>query len=258
MRTSLSQQVLTTSNGRPEANKIRIKSRAVIVFLFSLSLAISSCKLPSSDGGNNQTSSKPANGNATSSPARSVSTSDNPVDVLLRAVRAQNDAKSYRSHLEVRMAGELEQSSNFEYVAPDRYHSSKVSVTGLQTNGETIIIGKDAWTMRHGKFEKLPFDMSKGLAEVHSTLNSSLNEDKMKGGDVRLVGADTVEGTPTLAYRYTVNTVVDDQKTNLNVEVWISVAEGLIRKEELVDNDNRRQVLTFTDYNSDIKIEPPM
>jgi hypothetical protein len=112
------------------------------------------------------------------------------------------------------MGGALEQSSNFEYVAPDRYHSTRDSVTGLQTNGETIVIGKDTWVKRNDQWKKSPVDMSNAFASIQSALNG----DTMKGVDVRLLGPDTVDGTPTLVYAYTrycqVNWRRCDQATN--------------------------------------------
>jgi hypothetical protein len=239
--------------------KMRLTSKVVIICVLSFLITASGCKSLSLGGGNSNGSSPSATGDKKGATAGPVSASDQPVDVLMKAERAQQGAKSYRTHLEVRMNGALEQSSNFEFVAPDRYHSSKVSVTGLQTNGETIIIGKDTWIKgSSGEWKKSPIDMSSGLAAVHS----ALKEETMKGVEIRLVGPDTVDGTPTLVYTYTINTTSrsdDDKKVNENIKVWISTTDGTIRKTETdMPDDKISQTATYTDYNSDIKIEPPM
>jgi len=234
--------------------KMRRRS-TLIISVFLLFLVVSGCRLVSSGGRRTDTTSPTASGASKTNGAGPISTSDKPVDVITKAIRAQNDAKSYRSHLEVRIGGVLEQTSNSEYVAPDRYQT-KGSVTGLQTNGETIIIGKDTWIKHsNGEWKKSPVDLSDAFAAIHSRLNGEM----MKDVDVRLVGPDTVDGTPTLVYAYTINATVEDAKIDENIKVWISTADGMIRKTESEKpGDKTNQVQTFADYNSDIKIEPPM
>jgi hypothetical protein len=257
MRIFSNQRSLTIYYGVLRVMKMRLRSKVVIICLLSFLITASACKSLSL-GGNGNGSSPSATGDKKGATAGPVSTSDQPNDVMMKAVRAQQGAKSYRTHLEVRVNGALQQSSNFEFVAPDRYHA-KASVTGLETNVESITIGKDTWSKGSGgEWKKLKFDMSSALAAAQS----AMKEDTMKGVDIRFVGPDTVDGTSTLVYTYTIDTTSrsdDDKKVKQNIKVWISTTDGTIRKTEVdMPDDKINQVATYTDYNSDIKIEPPL
>lgn len=238
-------------------------SKLLLISICALFLAALACKLPSISGGNTGTSPAPSVGSGNSNTATAsnpapvsagITAADKPLDVLTKAISLQQKAKSWRLHID--LSGGVNSSSDGEFIAPDRLHTTtRMQMLGQSHNSEMIAIGKDAWVKRNGgTWQKSPMDPSMAFAQMN---NKKLDEELAKVKDISLVGPDTVDGTPTLAYQYTVND--QENEMTVDVKVWVAVGDGLIRKMEITDKaDKTHQVATISDYNADIKIEPPM
>lgn len=244
----------------------RMMSKATIMCLCPILLVASGCKLLSPGSSSSTSTSSPSN-DTKSSPG-AVSSSDSPQDVLKRAARAERGSKSFHVHGESTVNGST-RTVLLDYVAPDRFHLSIQSKTGEQVSEEMIIIGKDAWKKKGNEnWTKLPMELSGSLAKFAAQMvDTKVLDEKANGMEVKLVGPDTLEGMPTLVYEFTARINVGEENSNEEVilkssgKAWVSSADGMLRK---VDSENEsegaksKSVSTYTDYNSNIKIEPPM
>lgn len=231
--------------------------KLLTISLCALLLASAACASRSSNESNAGAAS-PAGGGSASTSAGVISTNDKPLDAMLKAVHAQLDAKSYRGHIETTASNGTTSKLLVEYAAPDRYHLSTESQTnGRQFNIEYIIVGKDTYMKtNNGAWARFPVDMSSMLTSIR---NPRMMDELTKGADVRLVGADTLDGVPTLVYEYTMNNAAG-MNIKSTAKTWVAIADGLPRKTESESDFNgvkTKSVATITDYNSDIKIELP-
>lgn len=244
----------------------RMTSKAAIMCLCPILLVASGCKLLSSGTSNTNTSSLSTN--SKDSPG-AVSSSDNPLDVLKRAARAERSAKSFRVRGESTTNGST-RTVLLNYVAPDRFYMSIQSKTGENASDEIIIIGKDAWRKKGNEnWTKVSMELGGSLAKFAAQMvDPKVLDEKANGMEVKLVGPDTLDGMPTLVYEFTARINVGEENSNDEVflkssgKAWVSTADGMLRK---VDSENEsegtksKSVSTYTDYNySNIKIEPPM
>ena len=243
----------------------RMTSKAAIISLCCILIVASGCKLVSPGSSSTNTSSL---SNDTKSSPGAVSSSDNPQDVLKRAARAERSAMSFRVRGESTVNGST-RTVLLDYVAPDRFHLSIQSKTGEQAAEEMIIIGKDAWKKKGNEnWTKLPTELSGSIAKFAAQMADTKVLDENKNGmEVKLVGPDALEGMPMLVYEFTARINVGEENSKEEVilkssgKAWVSTADGMLRK---VDSENEsegaksKSVSTYTDYNSNIKIEPPM
>jgi hypothetical protein len=224
--------------------------------LCSLALVSLSCNSNPSTGGGAAT--LPGASGSGGNSAGVVSASDKPLDVISKAMHAQLDAKSYRANINTSGANATTSTMLIEYAAPDRYHlSTQAQTGGRQFSMEYIIIGKDTYMkMNNGAWTKSPVDMS---AMISAFRDPKVLDELTKDADVKFVGADTLGGAPMLVYEYTVNNFAG-MKFKSDAKTWVAVADGLPRKTESAGEASgikSKSVITFSDYNADIKIEPP-
>jgi hypothetical protein len=188
-----------------------------------------------------------------------ISANDKPLDVITRATRAQLDAKSYRANITNTLTSGAANTIVIEYAAPDRYHmSTHAQAGGRDTSLEYIIVGKDTFMrMNGGEWRRFPADMSKMILAFR---DPKFIDEITKSADVKFVGADTLDGAPMLVYEYTL-----DNAAGVNVKThaktWVAVADGLPRRSESegeFSGVKTKTAMTISDYNSDIKIEPPI
>jgi hypothetical protein len=120
-----------------------------------------------------------------------------------------------------------------------------------------LIVGKDTFMKQNnGAWQRFPVDMSQMIGAFR---DPKFIDEIAKSSDVKLVGADTLDGAPMLVYEYTLDNAAG-MKIKTHAKTWVAVADGLPRKSESegefggVKTTTR---MTVSDYNSDIKIEPP-
>jgi hypothetical protein len=187
-----------------------------------------------------------------------ISASDKPLDVMLKATRAQLDAKSYRANIRNDASNGSTNTVVVEYAAPDRYHMTTHSQAGgRDTTLEYIVVGRDTFMkMNGGAWQHFPVDMSKMITAFR---DPKFIDELAKKSDVKLVGPDTLDGRPMLVYEYTMDNAMGMKMTS-HSKTWVAVADGLPRKSESeseLSGIKTRTEMTVSDYNSDIRIEPP-
>lgn len=240
--------------------------------LFALLLALAACNsgAPGTNGGSAAVSNGSA-GNSGGGAGNSsggggggaavISASDNPHEAMMKAVRAHLDARSYRAHVTTSVGGGPENNMVIDYFAPDRFRAVMEAPAGGPAAGqkrEFIIVGNAAYIQGpDGRWVRSPV----GVADIARKLRDpKMLEDMAKVTDVRLVGPEMLDGTPTLVYQYTQNSVMGmDMKSN--VKTWLAVSDGLPRKTEAEGEYNGQKTktrMTISDINSDIKIEAPI
>ncbi|HEX8163790.1 MAG TPA: hypothetical protein VF538_18120 [Pyrinomonadaceae bacterium] len=233
------------------------KMKVKVAALCALLLAAAACS-SKPGGGGGAAGVSPSGGGAAKS-AGVISESDKPLDVMTRATRAQLDAKSYRANVKNTASNGTTSAMVIEYVAPDRYHMTTHSqLGGRDSSLEYVIIGKDSFMkMNGGAWRRFPVDMSQMISAVR---DPKFMEELAKTSDMKFAGADTLDGAPMLVYEYTINNAMG-MKMKSHAKTWVAVADGLPRKSESegeFGGVKTKTEMTVSDYNSDIKIEPPV
>lgn len=174
----------------------------------------------------------------------------NPLDTMTRSINAQLNAKSYRAHMESSVAGR-NFTSTIEYVAPDRYHM-------VSTGNETIVVGPSTYMkIGNNPWQKSPVDAGKMISAFR---DSKMIEEIRKSTEVKYVGTDTLDGMPVRVYTYTLTNPAGMEGTTVT-KAWVSSADDLPRKMEVeadIKGNKTKSTITYSDYNTAIKIEPPM
>lgn len=168
-----------------------------------------------------------------------------------KALQNLHDVKSFRARTEANGVTLME----IESVNPDRFHWKVQSLKEGAGAGEIIIIGKDTFINKgNGAWIKSPISMSAMIQQVR---DENVEEAMKRREDIKFVGRDVVDGAPTLVYQYRY------KLTNKLWKMWISASDWLPRKSESeaggsVDGPKVTTRITYSDYNSDIRIEPPI
>jgi hypothetical protein len=237
---------------------MNFKIRFLTVPFCSLLLAAAACSSSPSTNGGGAAATSPNSGHATTS-AGVISASDKPLDVMTRATRAQLDAKSYRANITNSLTSGATNTIVIEFVAPDRYHmSTHTQMNGRDTTLEYVIVGKDTFMrMNGGEWRRFPVDMSQMISAIR---DPKMLDELAKASDVKFVGPDTLDGSPMLVYEYTLDNAFGS-KVKSHAKTWVAVADGLPRRSESegeFGGVKTKTEMTVSDYNSDIKIEPPI
>lgn len=222
------------------------------IFLPCAMLFVSACGLHSTDSSHSGNSSAPASSNSASSPggATPAPAAGGAVDSMVAAIQAQFAAKSYRARIE-----QLSDTSGFkttlEYVAPDRFRM----VTPVT---ETIIIGSNTYMKPPtGQWQKVPGDVGEMISQFR---DPKMVEELRKSTDAKFLGTDSLDGVPVKIYQYTIKNAYGTNITSTS-KAWVGESDNLPRKIEAEGEFNGKASkarITYYDYNTDIKIEPPM
>lgn len=225
----------------------KLKVAAPLCFL----LACASCAAPSTNNVNTNTATAASGvGGSAGGGAVPAATSENAADFMSKAIRAQLDAKSFRARMESDFGG---QSSTrvVEFVAPDRFHMTS-------DIDEIIIVGPASYRRaKGGQWQKLPADMG---SMINAFRDPKIIEELGKGAEVKFLGPDVLDGTPTLVYQYTLKNAFGTSITSTS-KTWIGAADSLPRKSESeaeINKQKSKTVMTYYDYNASISIEPPI
>ncbi len=179
-----------------------------------------------------------------------AATEANALDAMTASIQAQLGAKSYRARMESSYDGKTT-AQTVEYVAPDRFR-----IVGPMN--ETIAVGSNTYMkLPTGKWQKVPMDINQFVSAFR---DPKIIDEMRKDADVKFIGDDTVDGMPMKVYQYTVKNPLGSNMTTTS-KTWIAASDKLPRKMEVeseIEGKPSKTLITYSDYNSDIKIEPPM
>jgi hypothetical protein len=223
------------------------------------SLAAACCLLLGSACGTkpsagNSSGSSSSSGSAAGSAATAPS-SLSPAEAMTKVMSKMLEAKSFRANMSGTSSEGQPYTVTMEFVSPDRYHMTSQA-------GEYIIVGHDSYLKAPGRgWMKSPVDVSGMMTQFRDPKFSEELNKASGGGDVKLVGPDVLDGTPTLVYEYTTEREIMGSKTRSQGKTWVGASDGLPRKMEVnsvVNGKPSKGVIIYSDYGSDIKIEPPV
>ena len=241
----------------------RLKLNGLLVGAALLAVSCSGLKTP---GGSSTRSSNDA-----STAKASTQASGDPREDLKKAFTAQLAAKSFRYRLEFSFASGGH--ADAEFVAPDRYHITIIgqsSMPGNEMRQEMVIIGKDTFM----KIANMPWQRTEegsGKTTMATTIarmaqqfrNEDVAQRMMKYEDVKFVSSEVLDGSPTLVYQFKLKGTEGQTTPG---KIWISATDDLPRKIEQGGSSatnpdgtsKSKLIVTYYDYNANIKIEPPI
>ncbi len=146
---------------------------------------------------------------------------------VLQAIQAHLTAGPYRVVAST-TAGENTVAIRGEVVLPDKFHLFS-SVSGGPER-EYIIIGSATYAKVNGAWTPVQLDLSGLISEFIDRL------DPTAISDVLLVGPNSVNGTPALAYTYTYAKTVNGAMITNHDEIWVGTSGGLPLK-QVVDGE---------------------
>jgi outer membrane lipoprotein-sorting protein len=182
---------------------------------------------------------------------------------LLKATKAQMDSASYRAKIVSSTSAGTESTTTIEFVAPDRYRMTReADASGKpMPSQQTIIVGKSTYMkMGNAEWQKFPIDMGEMISQFR---NSKLLDELAKNTEVKVLGPDVLDGTPTIVYQYTLNDVIG-KGLKSSTKAWVSVSTGLPQQTE-TEGDitmmgktmHTKTIVTYSSYGADIQIEAP-
>ena len=122
---------------------------------------------------------------------------------------------------------------------------------------EMIVVGEQAYIKTMGAWQKV----ANGIGEQMKAIRSAeLAAQVREATNVSFVQPDTFNGEPTVVYNY-ITTKIGAASGTSNNKTWVSLKDGLPRKSEFLSNFggfSSKGVMTWYDYNGDVKIEPPL
>ena len=174
---------------------------------------------------------------STPTTAAQPSTGGNPLDALTKSFTNWGSVKSFRARMSTTGTPEM----TLEMVSPDRIHMS-----GSQF--EMILIGNTSYVKIGNTWQKMNLPQSVDV----NLFNPKSYQTQIQGlPDIKLIGPDTVDGVPTMAYQF--GTTLKGQSQSTTTKIWIGIADGFPHKIETGGT-----TITFYDFNANIAINPPI
>jgi outer membrane lipoprotein-sorting protein len=172
-----------------------------------------------------------------------------PHDGLVAAFQRATEMQAFRAKLESTSDGRMS-TIQYEFVAPDRYRMA---------NGPTemIVVGEQAYIKTMGAWQKVATGAGEKMKAIRS---AELAVQAREATNVNFMQSDTLNGEPTVVYSY-IATKIGAASGTSNNKTWVSLKDGLPRKTEFLSNFggfSSKGVMTWYDYNGDVKIEPPL
>jgi hypothetical protein len=183
---------------------------------------------------------------------------------LAKAMQSMLDAKSYRARVESSTSSGTTSTTSIEFVAPDHFHLTREATTPGHppTKRETIVVGAETWMkMGDAPWQKFPADLSDTIKQFR---DPEVINQIAKSLDVKVVGTEVLEGTPTTIYQYTLGNP-DNKDFNISAKTWVGAGDGLPHKTESEGDLNlagrqihTKSIITYYDYGADITINKPL
>jgi hypothetical protein len=193
--------------------------------------------------------------------AQAVSASDDPLDVVTKAATALIRDTSHRCR-KVASGNSgprpgWDEVPVTEVAGVDRMRLVSEEPYTNHTQVETILIGNDSYRRTGtGPWEKL--SAMEGTFSGRATPVPDELKFGYKSGDLKLVGPQVIDGSPTFLYRATPHDIAIDR----TIDIWIGSNDNLPRKTDMFTRDlsmkTSWQETTSCTYGVDIKIEPPL
>ena len=177
----------------------------------------------------------------------SAATTANPLDALTQIFHGWANVKTFHAKIVVTPKTGASTETDLDVVMPDRFHVKTPQL-------EAIVIGSTYYVKVANQWQKiaLPQGIDLNFADV-----KKLEAELGASSDVKLIGPDVLDGTPTLVYQYTV-TITTPTPLTMTSKVWVAVSDQLPRKMEIVATDGTTTTVTYSNYNAPITIEPPI
>lgn len=199
----------------------------------------------------------PTNGSQTATSAVATAPEQNPADAIIAATKAQSEAKSFRAKSTVK-GGDRTAEITLEFVTPDRFRMVNPSM-------EAIAIGDNTYMKPAGR------PWSKVAMNINEIVTQFRQDPKMTEAfrksirNAKLVGIEQVNGEEARVYTYDIENSQNEVQTTGMAKIWVRTSDGLPLKLE-GDSTITTGGKTFsaqysniyTDYNGEIKIEPPI
>lgn len=191
-----------------------------------------------------------------------VTPASDPVEVMNAAYRKLFTARSVRSRSVSMLPNGAKLTTTTDFVAPDRTHT--VIENSLGDRSESIAVGSREYTKKDGKWELSPLDIKVGFEGMHGTeseFDELMKKTPAPTANTKLVGPANVNGVQVLVYE-TKNTSATEKHTiTVSSRVSIGVRDGRLYRletETIGGLFNIKGVTDFSDYDTDIRIEPPV
>ena len=172
-----------------------------------------------------------------------------PLDGIAEAFQKAFAATAYRARLESTREG-LTGTTSYECAAPDRFRM----ITGPT---EMIVVGEAAFLKTLGSWQKA----TTGLQSQMKSIRDPKMVEKLRAStDAKFLQADALDGKPMLVYECTSANLLGAEGSTY-AKTWVGVLDGLPHKAEfegMTGSVKTKGVLTWYDYNAEIKIEPPI
>jgi len=183
---------------------------------------------------------------------------------LSKAMNAMLAARSYRARVESSTSNGTSSKTLVEFASPDHFHLTReITVAGhAPRHQETIIIAGDTWMkMGDTPWQQFPINLGDLITQFR---DPKIIDEIAKSVDVKIVGAEVLDGSQTTIYTYTLSDP-DNKQSAITARTWVGVADGLPRKTESESEANLggkqihiKGVVSYYDYEADIKIEKPL
>ena len=145
-----------------------------------------------------------------------------------------------------------------DYVAPDRYEIKHEGDSDAK-NSDIIGIGQETWFKHQDQpWKKSPVNIG-AMKDMQKSWLDKIND---KNTEVKLAGTESLDGAPMNVYQISYN--IEDKEIETTIKgtgkVWIGATDHLPHKSEINSQteDNSQKLTTTYDYNTAVKIEPPM
>ena len=173
----------------------------------------------------------------------------NPLEGLVNAYQKAYAANAYRARLEATREG-ITAMTTYEFVAPDRFRM----ITGPT---ELIVVGEASFLKTLGSWQKVATGLQN---QMKSMRDPQWIEKLRKSADAKFAQADTLDNKPMLVFECNADSLLGAEG-NTYAKTWVGVLDGLPYKAEfegMTGSVKTKGVMTWYDYNADIKIEPPI
>ncbi|MBI3426465.1 MAG: hypothetical protein HY011_26350 [Acidobacteria bacterium] len=173
----------------------------------------------------------------------------NPLDGLAKAYQKAFETNSYRVRLEATRE-DITATTTYEFVAPDRFRM----ITGPT---ELIVIGDAPFLKTLGSWQKATTGLQ---TQMKSIRDPQMVEKLRKSTDAKFAQPDTLAGKPMLVFECSAKDLLGAEGATY-AKTWIGVLDGLPHKAEfegMTGSVKTKGVMTWYDYNAEIKIEPPI